>query len=73
MDKKLESNEFEQLKQLVDKRHELEREMSQLDLHKLKKLVEYEAVMDELGTFQANLHSKYGDVKIDMKTGQVND
>lgn len=73
MDKQLESNEFEQLKLLVDKRHNLERDIAQVELHRLKKTIEYEAVMEELGTFQANLHSKYGDVKIDMKTGQVND
>ena len=73
MDKQLESNEFDQLKELVEKRRSIEQEMAQLELHKVRKVVAYEAVMTELGDFQAGLHSKYGDVKINMQTGQIND
>jgi len=73
MDKQLESNEFDQLRQLVERRRTLEQDIAQVEMHKLKKVVEYEAVMTELGDFQAGLHTKYGDVKINMQTGQIND
>jgi hypothetical protein len=78
--KSLESTELETLKGLSTKVRSLKEDiadmevsMSRLKQKKQSSLFEIEVAADELGKFQSGLYDKYGDVSIDLSTGEIKD
>lgn len=78
--KSLEFTELETLKGLSTKVRSLKEDiadmevsMSRLKQKKQSALFEIEVAADELGKFQSELYEKYGDVSIDLSTGEIKD
>ena len=76
----LESNELESLKALNVKVKTLKEEiadievsLSRLKTRKQSALFEIEVAAEELNKFQSELFEKYGDVTIDLSTGEIKD
>ncbi len=74
----LESNELENLKDLNFKVKTLKEDiadievsLSRLKTKKQSALFEIEVDAEELSKFQAELFEKYGDVTIDLSTGEI--
>ena len=74
----LESNELENLKDLNFKVKTLKEDiadievsLSRLKTKKQSALFEIEVAAEELSKFQAELFEKYGDVTIDLSTGEI--
>ena len=76
----LESNELEGLKALNVKVKTLKEDiadievsLSRLKTRKQSALFEIEVSAEELNKFQSELFEKYGDVTIDLSTGEIKD
>ena len=76
----LESNELEDLKSLSQKVKTLKEDIADIEvsLSRLKNkkqsaLFEIEVAAEELSKFQSGLFEKYGDVVIDLGTGEIKD
>lgn len=76
----LESNELENLKGLSNRVKSLKEDIADIEVSlsrlKTKKhsaLFEIEVAAEELSKFQADLFEKYGDVTIDLSTGEIKD
>lgn len=76
----LESNELESLKALNVKVKTLKEDiadievsLSRLKTRKQSALFEIEVAAEELNKFQSELFDKYGDVTIDLSTGEIKD
>lgn len=76
----LESNELEKLTSLNVKVREMKNDiadievsMSRLKTKKQGLLFEIEVAAEELGKFQSELFEKYGNVSIDLSTGEIKD
>ena len=76
----LESNELESLKALNVKVKTLKEDiadievsLSRLKTRKQSALFEIEVAAEELNKFQSELFEKYGDVTIDLSTGEIKD
>ena len=74
----LESNELENLKSfsmkvksLKEDIADIEVSLSRLKTKKQSALFEIEVAAEELSKFQAELFEKYGDVTIDLSTGEI--
>jgi hypothetical protein len=74
----LESNELENLKDLNFKVKTLKEDiadievsLSRLKTKKQSALFEIEVAAEELSKFQSELFEKYGDVTIDLSTGEI--
>lgn len=76
----IESNELENLKGLSNKVKglkediaDIEVSLSRLKTKKQSALFEIEVAAEELNKFQSELFEKYGDVTIDLSTGEIKD
>lgn len=76
----LESNELENLKGLSNRVKSLKEDiadievsLSRLKTKKQSALFEIEVAAEELNKFQSELFEKYGDVTIDLSTGEIKD
>ena len=76
----LESNELENLKGLSNRVKglkediaDIEVSLSRLKTKKQSALFEIEVAAEELNKFQSELFEKYGDVTIDLSTGEIKD
>lgn len=76
----LESTELERLKSLNVKVKTLKEDiadievsLSRLKTRKQSALFEIEVAAEELNKFQSELFEKYGDVTIDLSTGEIKD
>lgn len=76
----LESTELEQLKSMSTRVRSLKEDIADIEVTvarlKTKKqsaLFEIEVAADELSKFQSELYEKYGDVSIDLATGEIKD
>jgi hypothetical protein len=78
--KKIEPTELETLRSLNSNVHDLKYEIAEIEvsLQRLKSkksttMFEIENAANQLQTFQAELFEKYGNVKIDLKTGEYSE
>ena len=66
---KLTTQEHASLKGLVDKIKQVESAIGQLELQKSNAIIALRGMMESLSGFKASLTEKYGDVSIDVATG----
>lgn len=78
--KKIESTELETLRALNSKVHELKYDIADIEVSlkrlnskKTAVLFDIENSANELQEFQATLFEKYGNAKIDLKTGEYSE
>lgn len=66
---KLTTQEHASLKGLVDQIKQVESAIGQLELQKSNAIIALRGMMESLSGFKASLTEKYGDVSIDVATG----
>ena len=71
MSKKIEKQELESLQEKVNKINSLQVQIGGLEAQKHELLHAISAANTELGVIQSELSEKYGDVSVDMKTGEI--
>ena len=67
---KIEENELSQLKSLQARLASIRNEIAEVSVRKHSLMTVYPSIESELYTYQNELNEKYGDVKINMSTGE---
>lgn len=71
MSKKIEKQELESLQEKVNKINSLQVQIGGLEAQKHELLHAIGTANTELSVIQSELSEKYGDVSVDMKTGEI--
>jgi len=71
--KKISEEQLEQLQKFVNAINEGQVALGGLELQKQDVLSQIAAVRQQLGDVQAELKEEYGDVTVDLKTGEITD
>ena len=71
--KKISEEQLEQLQKFVNAINEGQVALGGLELQKQDVLSQIAAVRQQLSTVQAELKEEYGDVTVDLKTGELTD
>ena len=71
MSKKIEKQELESLQEKVNKINSLQVQIGGLEAQKHELLHAISTANTELSVIQSELSEKYGDVSVDMKTGEI--
>ena len=71
MSKKIEKQELESLQEKVNKINSLQVQIGGLEAQQHELLHAISTANTELGVIQSELSEKYGDVSVDMKTGEI--
>lgn len=71
--KKISEEQLEQLQKFVNAINEGQIALGGLEMQKQDVLSQIAAVRQELSTVQAELKEEYGDVTVDLKTGEFTD
>ena len=71
MSKKIEKQELESLQEKVNRINSLQVQIGGLEAQKHELLRAISTANTELGVIQSELSEKYGDVSVDMKTGEI--
>lgn len=71
--KKLEKEELSKINSVVSRMNQLKINLADLDLQKMQLYKVFEQFSEELANEQKTLEEKYGDVTIDLSSGEIKD
>lgn len=68
--KKVTKKELEQLQELVKYIREIENKIGSLEIEKTNYIVQHDVVQKELNETRSQLKEKYGDINVNLSTGE---
>lgn len=71
--KKLQKEELSKINSVVSRMNQLKINLADLDLQKMQLYKVFEQFSEELANEQKTLEEKYGDVTIDLSSGEIKD
>lgn len=71
--KKVTKKELEQLQELVKYIREIEAKIGSLEIEKANYIASHEVIQKELNETRSQLKEKYGDINVNLSTGEYED